>query len=366
MPGQENAIVSNELAAKREHGRRRVRARWPLLGALAGFATLVALVAVLTSRLLTDDLAPASGIVLAFHYATFMVRTFEFHAAVALGVIGIFGVIAHRYRLAMLAWPLALFAAAPELVLLPRPSEGSVPSSEPVITIMSANLMYGRVDPNLLMAEITRADPDVVAFQEWTPLAERALASKLAATFPYRAALARQDAFGQAIYSKRSFIGQPSLYPPTSGFTEPQISIDIEFDSAPLRVTNIHLLPPVSLDYFREQRASAARLAALCTSSDDRTPDILIGDFNATTTSSILASFRRHGLIEAHADSPNRTIGRIRGTTWPRAGVLAHAPGIRLDHAMHQPWLQCVHSEVGADTGSDHAPVIVKFQRVHP
>jgi endonuclease/exonuclease/phosphatase (EEP) superfamily protein YafD len=284
-----------------------------------------------------------------------------------MAAVVVFAAFARRRRLAIVAAALALIASGPEFLISARARLiRSSPSAagSPVLTLMSANLLYGRADPQRLLTCIHEHRPDVIVFQEWTPRSVDSIKPLLLADYPHWCEAARDDAFGQAVCSRRPFTRPPRVFPPTGGWREPQITVTLDLGDREVRITDVHILPPVDMTHFREQRRMAAGLAALTHPSDNSSydgphTDILAGDFNAVSRSAVLAKVLDTGMIEAHGSAPSR--GRPRGATWPRTGLLRHTPGIRLDHVLHAPWLRCVETVVCDDVGSDHAPVVARL-----
>lgn len=345
----------------------RPRRRLSLFAALAWFTVTAAAAMLALAALWPDDLADHRGARLAADYLAFMSDTFLFHAGVGMAIVTLYALFARRWKLTAVAAALALLSAGPEAVTSARAvfAEAPPPSttnSPERLTLMSANLLYGTADPQLLLAEINRHKPDVIVFQEWTPRSVQSVKPLLTADFPHWAEVPRDDAFGQAVCSRRPFTTPPRLYLPSGEVSEPQITAAVDLGGRPLRITCVHVLPPVNPGYFREQRAMARALAhhADTHRHDGPQTDILAGDLNAVPRSSVLALMLDSGLSEALDQS--RRAGRWRGTTWPRNSTLAYAPGIRLDHILHSPRVRCVGSAVGADIGSDHAPITATFE----
>ena len=231
-------------------------------------------------------------------------------------------------------------------------------STHPSLTLMSINLMVGQSDTAALLRQIKQVRSDIIVFQEWTPGDAAKLRPALIAAYPHLIDLPRDDAFGQAVFSRRPFAAPAVLYPLRGGFREPQITIAIEHDGKVMRITDVHLLPPINGTYFNEQRVNAAALAVsqADAASRDR-PDVLAGDFNATLRSGILYAFTDVGMRDAQ-----RTSGWWRGSTWPRVGALAWTPGIQLDHVLCGPRVECEECHVGEDFDSDHRPVIARLR----
>lgn len=141
-------------------------------------------------------------------------------------------------------------------------------------------------------------------------------------------------------------------------WTEPQIWFDIEFAGRPLRLANIHLVPPIWWGGYTTLRAGGAALTAWAGGPEGERPDVLMGDFNSVRRSCIQRGLAQAGYVEAHAAA-----GRGRGSTWPRRGLFRFAPGVRIDHAYVGPGLRVLSAKVSEDYGSDHAGVIVELAR---
>ncbi len=308
------------------------------------------------------DLANDARWFVALSWAAFMLTTFWFHGGIALLTLAALAAgVRARWTAAVLLL-LGLTAVGPSLhSLLPRGR--SAAAGETTLTVMSVNLLYGRADQQTLLREIERLAPDVLVFQEYTRASERTLPGLLGARFPHIVERSRDDAFGQAVYSRLPFAAPARMYPPPNGsfnWADPQIRVEVEVQGVRVAIQNVHVLPPVSLDYFSEQRQQTRCLADLARQELAAAPGralIFAGDFNATPESSHLAALRQAGLREAHAAA-----GRWRGATWPRkGGILPWLPGVRLDHVLYTGPLECIGSEVGGDTGSDHRPTAARF-----
>ncbi len=330
--------------------------RYPIFIAISWCAAIGGLCVALSAVLWHDGLQRVSGGWLVLHYLAFMCQTFAYHAGLAMVPVVLVSVLAKRKWLLLVAGIVLAIGAGPETwTLWPRSQRKPARST---LTLMSINLMYGKGDASMLLAQIERESPDVIVFQEWTPEGAALLRQSLAWTFAHSVEEPRDDAFGQAVFSRRAFVEQPKVYPPLDGFHEPQISITVEHDGTPMRITNVHLLPPVSGSYFVQQRHGASELARWQADAarTDR-PDVLAGDFNATNGSGIISAIRVAGMRDAH-----REAGWWRGSTWPRVGTLAYMPGLQLDHVLLGSRITCDGARVGADFGSDHRPVIVRLR----
>lgn len=324
------------------------------LVSLAWFGVITAALQLTLALLWQDDLQDAGRGMLTLHYAAFMAQTFMFHAGLGGAIAVLIAAWFNRRRLLVCSAVVFLVGAVPELWMY-LPSRRAEASNSPTLKVMSVNLMYGLGDHTRLLEQIERGRPDVLVFQEWTPDATRTLLPKLKDAYPHFSHEAREDAFGQAVFSRQAFVVPVRMYPPVSGFSEPQMTLQVMLDGRPLTITNVHVLPPLGVSYFAHQRASVRLLAAWTgdRARQDR-PDLLIGDFNAVPRSSMMRAMRNAGYRDAHAEA-----GWGRGVTWPRTGMLRLTPGIRLDHALTGERLISVQSEVGEPYGSDHLPIMI-------
>lgn len=336
------------------------RPRWRLLAGMGWLATAGAAAVGCAALWWSDDLGERTGLRLVADYAAFMSVTFAWHAALAMvGVVGM-AVLIRRRWLGLAALGVGLLCGVPEAGVALRRSEvverQSV-ATTPALTLMSVNTMYSRVDGGALLREIREHGPDVIVFQEWTERGERSIRPLLEGAYPHWVSAARDDAFGQAVCSRWRFARPARLFPPGIGGREPQITVEVELAGRPVRVTNVHTLPPKSPRHFAGQRELVRGLSAWIESGAADRPHVLAGDFNAVARSATMARLRRAGMSDAHQAAARWG----RGSTWPRIGVLRHVPGIRLDHVMHGPEMLCLGAQECRDIGSDHKPVVARL-----
>lgn len=344
-------------AAPPSPGQRRLKRLLLEFVVILWMVTIAAALPVGVALVWQDGLGPVQGRLLDAHHFAFMAQTFAFHAGLAACCACAMGMVLRRRRLATVALFVGLFGAGPDVWRSVSGQPDTIARTS--LKLMSVNLMYGDVDYQSLRLQIFREAPDLILFQEWTPSAIKELRPDFREAYPHTIEFPRDDAFGQAIYSRREFVGTPRIHPSVPGWSEPQISVVVDLDGRALRVQNIHLLPPVDSKFFAQQRAGALALAAAASGPADERPHVLMGDFNAVYGSSVIRAIRRAGMIDAQASAGGWRGGR--GSTWPRLGVLRFAPGLQLDHALVDPILAIGEARVGEDFGSDHKPVIVRI-----
>lgn len=283
---------------------------------------------------------------LALGWAAFMVRTFVFHAGVALMAIALLALLLGSRAVTIAAIPLIAFCVGPEWS--PRLSRPDL--ADPTLSVMSINLLAGNSQYERAAAQIRQADADLVLIQEYGPNWDAVISETLAQSHPYTLTRPRSDAFGVAVYSKVPLTDV--VWFELGGVGTPQVSATIEHDGQQIALYAIHLMPPAGLANTRDTWRQLDDLARRIES--ESMPVMVAGDFNFTPRSAQAARLRRLGLTEAHAQG-----GSGRGATWPANGLASLAPGIRLDQVYVDKALGCDRSRVLAETGSDHLPILV-------
>lgn len=294
-------------------------------------------------------------------WVAFMIRTFTFHAG--LGLLGV-AVYAAAFRL----WR-PLFACVPLLLLTLGPAALSyLPHTPtaitgPSVTVVSCNLLAESGSEHAAAAWILEQDPDIVFFQEYTPEAHAVLSRMLRERFPHIITGPREDAFGQAIYSRLE-PREVQLFPTPAGEaraagrriaspSEPQIRCTVDVGGREVVLQNVHDMPPSSAALLQEQLLYFEWMEAFTAS--ERRPVILAGDFNSTRNAAAMVRLEESGFRNTHA-----LAGRGRGSTWVDKTWLRRLPGVRIDHVIVSAVLTCDRAEVGPSIGSDHRPILAR------
>lgn len=366
MSGEMQGTSENEQAIKRATVREGVarRWKWPVwFGVWCGGAATVFAFAC-PAMMGRDD-----RLTLAATQAACMLRTFGLQAGVGCVVIALLVWAAGLRRAAVWVVVVGAVWLVPEGWKFARPAPGvgvgaGAGAGQETLTVISVNALYGRSSIEAIEREAVACGADVVVFQEFTPGLEGALRMALR-DYPHRVAMARDDAFGQAVFSKRPFVGTPEVYPTRPRWSsDPQISVTVEFDGGLVRVTDIHLYPPVGLSAVSEQRRQVVGLAEDVRASllikdvaGRRVERIVAGDFNGTPDGHIVKAITPV-MVDSWAEG-----SRGRGGTWPADGVLSGLGKIRIDNLLHSGGLVCVAAGVGGETGSDHLPTWARYVR---
>lgn len=294
---------------------------------------------------------------------SFMVRTFWFHIGIALIPFTAAAAARRMRRWASLGAVLLIWTLVPSLWSLRPRSSGA--AADATVTVMSINLFFGNDDLAAVDASIRSEDPDLVLLQEYTPDAAARLDPLLRERYPHVLDFSREGAFGQAIFSRKPFIGEPDPFPhhnPLNGtplgpgtvaYNQPQIRVVIDVGGREVMIQNTHLPAPISRQFFRDQRVWMKWL--IDQAKAQPRPLIYAGDFNATQQSAELAAMRKAGLRCAFEEA-----GSGRCSTWPHQRWFRHVPGIRIDQFMARD-LICESAFTGPDIGSDHLPIVARF-----
>jgi endonuclease/exonuclease/phosphatase family metal-dependent hydrolase len=225
---------------------------------------------------------------------------------------------------------------------------GKLPTG-PTLKVMSANLLKGGADPGFLVALVRTQQVDLLALQEFTPEAERALdAAGLAALLPHRSSHPLAGVGGSALYS-RFPLRDDGIRVLPQRFTQAKATLTIP-GAAPLAVESVHTCAP-----------SAAENTGCMTESFPNEPPatvdgqvrVLLGDFNATLDHEVLRRLLDTGYRDA-AD----VLGDGLTMTWPYNKLF---PPIALDHVLADRRIGVRRFAVTQVPRSDHRSVFAEL-----
>jgi len=298
-------------------------------------------------------------------WAAFMVRTFTFQAGIAVAFVALYALALRLWKPLLACVPLLCFTLGPvSASLLPK---NPTTLSGDSITLMSCNLMVGSRSHDEVLKYIAERDPDVIFFQEYSPLSHEVLQQALKDKYAHIITGSREDAFGQGVYSKLAPVEQPKIFPPLStraktkgisSIAEPQIRLVVKIGEREVVLQNVHDMPPSSATLLQEQVRYFHWLRDFV--ENEPRPVILAGDFNTTPATTGMQSLAAQGFRNSHA-----LAGTGRGSTWVDLTWLRHLPGVRIDHVLMSKELSCDFAEVGPSNGSDHRPIVARvgFER---
>lgn len=245
--------------------------------------------------------------------------------------------------LAHLVW------VAPDFAPSQKPSLD--PKAAQKVKVFSANLLMVNPDPRGIIAELLRADADVLLFQEYSPLWERALfRAGVPERYPHSVHLARQDSFGTAIYSRLPLSNARVI--DVHGL--PMSEATLTSSGRTLQLLNVHTLPPRTSEYTEVFIKQMKALASRGRAADANQALAMIGDFNVTQHAATYGA-----LLDAGSHAAHRVCGRGWATSFPN-GVFP-LPPVRLDHAFLFGKVDCTSIQEGQGSHSDHRPLVLEL-----
>lgn len=227
----------------------------------------------------------------------------------------------------------------------PEPAAGA----EPVV-VMSANILRGRGDTAELMEQAREHEVDVLVVTEITESSLAAMEEAgLAELLPYREGNPGLD---ETVAGTMVFSDEPTdlvdLLDTTMGC--------LVVDTGGIRVFGVHPATPVSPPLWRADHAT------ILDAVEERQPDLVVGDFNATPDQAPMRALDDAG----YRDTVELTNGGYQ-PTWPVNGMFGLAgflgPTAQIDHVLVSEEWTATASETTELDGSDHKPVIAVVAR---
>jgi endonuclease/exonuclease/phosphatase (EEP) superfamily protein YafD len=250
----------------------------------------------------------------------------------------------------------ALALAALAIAVLPRGfgSDGPVPAG-PTLRVLTANMEIGGADPAKLVALVRTERVDLLAIQEYTPEAERALdAAGLGGLLPYRSSHPLPGVGGSALYSRFPLRDDGVRMNPYE-FGQAQATVSIP-GAAPIAVESVHVTAPASnLPSLgpKVTQSWAQSLAGEPPATVDGQVRLLLGDFNATLDHAALRRLVGTGYRDA-AD----VTGAGLTMTWPYDKLF---PRVALDHVLADRRVGVRRTVVYPIVGSDHRSLFAEL-----
>ena len=225
--------------------------------------------------------------------------------------------------------------------------------------VLVANLNFSNNNATQTLALMDTEKPDLALFMEVSVAMETQLTA-LEATLPYSTNIASSS--GILLYSK---------YPLTDIHLQQfgqnarkSLVAHLAIDGQSFSLVAIHPLPPVAPKLFQSRNTLLADAGDYAATQTD--PVIFLGDLNTTMWSPYYqALIRKTGL-------KNTRQGFGIRPTWPALASYYGLPNIiqtvikpfqiPIDHCLVSPGITVVDSRVGAETGSDHFPVITDLR----
>lgn len=288
------------------------------------------------------------------HPVVALQTAFPYVAVVAL-VLLLAAVALRRWRPAAVA---AVAVVASVAALAPRALPGPTPAvapDGPEITVMAANLLFGRADQAALADAVARHEVDVLAVVELTePAAASIGTGPIGEQLPFVEGRTARAAAGSAIWSRFELVerGEVQL---NRGFAMPIVDVAVP-GAAPVELTGVHPWPPTSRFAVERWEDAFARMPRPGQDGpgDDRVR-ILAGDFNASLDHRVMRDLLADGYVDA-ADA----VGQGLVPTYTGIGV--PVPPITIDHVLVDERVEVLEVTVEDLPASDHRLVIARLR----
>jgi endonuclease/exonuclease/phosphatase (EEP) superfamily protein YafD len=215
------------------------------------------------------------------------------------------------------------------------------------LTVLNANLLYGRADPDALVKLVRDHRVDVLATEELTPEeVARLTAAGLDKVLPYHSLAPFRAADGCGLWSRYPLTALPAF---VLRFQSPGGLITMP-GGRKVAVRVVHPMPPVDNGLYKTDNAALRRQVA---GLDRSVPTVISGDFNASQDNSL---FRQ--LLGEHLRDASELAGSGLQRTWSPLGL----PGLlHLDHVLVNPLVDARSTEVLPLSGSDHRAVLARL-----
>ncbi len=223
------------------------------------------------------------------------------------------------------------------------------------IKLLHMNLLWENSAYAQALALIEEYDPDVVSLQEYSPIWDMAISSKLKEKYPHNLLVPMEYGFGIALYSKLP-IAESQSKKLAEGFCPPAIISTINAsDNKRFKLVVVHGMPPFTPEYAKTRNEQFKEIAHF--STDNSTSDIVvIGDFNCTPwTYRFKKLLRESNLIDSQ-------YGFGVEPTWHRLSFPLSLIRLPIDHCLVSKNIEVLERQVGRSFGSDHYPVFVRLK----
>ncbi|WP_119299886.1 endonuclease/exonuclease/phosphatase family protein [Dongia deserti] len=230
--------------------------------------------------------------------------------------------------------------------LWPRKPLPDVKEGEPLLRLVSANLLYQNINFDRVVEGVNATDADVIVLCEVTPEARERFRS-LEMRFPHTLdTCAPESVYGILILSRFPLVLR------TSGIGEDplprHLAADFMIDERRITLVAIHSTNPLRVSRAHRIPAEFESVADLARSAPDDL--ILIGDCNAAGWSSYLQDLeRKTGLANDRKVRPS----------WPV--WLPPLVRLPLDHVWVRGRVTLLRTALGPKFGSDHLPLVAEL-----
>jgi endonuclease/exonuclease/phosphatase (EEP) superfamily protein YafD len=220
---------------------------------------------------------------------------------------------------------------------------GQAGEGQRALKVASYNTLWTNTDAAAVKAEIERIDADVITLIEMSP-SKRSITAALRDRYPHQAECYNLDYCNLVVLSKLPIIESEAHGVGALGGAPSFIRVRLGPEGGGLNVFGVHTIRfPHSAQQYRQVAVLAGLIEKL------PGPKLVMGDFNATPFSRILATLEESASLRRLTFLPS----------WPATVGL---PQIAIDHIFVSPGLrQLEAAAIGEPGGSDHYPVTARI-----
>ena len=242
--------------------------------------------------------------------------------------------------------------------LLPGNPPAAAVEAGPRLRLMTANVMGGQGQPEMLVDRIRAIRPDLLALEEATP-EWRPWLAELADILPY--GTVRSLPHKEIVVLSRYPLQETEQLAPPAGAviaSSPPVRVRLAVEGTEAELYVLHPDTPRSPRYWQGRNRMLGWLAERVRGDRNGAPVLVAGDFNTATWSPFFRDFvTSAGLVDAGGGS----------LAWPTRQPLLLAPylsflGSPVDHVLVSPGVAVLRYGVGPDIGSDHLPIIAEVR----
>jgi endonuclease/exonuclease/phosphatase (EEP) superfamily protein YafD len=237
---------------------------------------------------------------------------------------------------------------------------------EPVITVMTANLWNGLASDAQVIQAIRSSGADVIGLEELNRRQANVIEDAASDLYPWISTFG--DSYeGRGVLSRLPLVSVELVHLVAD---RPDVLAVVDTGSILLSVIVGHPRPQLlRRGRVRFQMSSLRQILRLGRLARERSPAVLLGDFNMSPRHPGYNRFEKLGLTDAYVaggDGTGRTFPiRMRVTGTERdpdlARIISTPPLKRFDHIWHTSNIRTEQAWIGPDSGSDHASVIARL-----
>ncbi|MEM7772912.1 MAG: endonuclease/exonuclease/phosphatase family protein [Cyanobacteria bacterium P01_A01_bin.37] len=234
-------------------------------------------------------------------------------------------------------------------------------SSETDLRVLVANINTQNTSYDKVIEMVRSEKPDVAVMIEVNQTWQEALDS-LSDILPYSSGQPHSSNFGLLVYSNIPLNNTQIQFFGTENI--PSVVTQFAVQNQPITMVATHPLPPVKPQAFQSRNRQFDLITQYLESVGDRV--ILAGDLNASMWSPY---YRR---LENRTGLRNAREGFGILPTWPTSNIYQPIPGwitslflIPIDHCLISTGWDVTSIHTGAETDSDHRPLVVDLKITH-